>query len=464
MSLKQTLEKTLRLAIPRHEVPGATMAVLRNNKIIATAAAGVTSVNTRVPVTDDTLFQIGSITKPFTATLIMQLIDQGRLSLDEPVQTYLPEFRVADLDVSRRVTIRHLLSHQSGIDGDLFIDSGRGDDAIQKLLDKATMVQSLFEPTTKLSYCNLGFVILGRIIEVVTQKTWDQALKEFIFKPLQMSNAFSLPEDALKFSCAIGHLKTAHSKSRTKKDKWYASNTPYLSLGQKAAGATPTMTATDLLKFAALHLRNGKLADGTKLLSARSAKQMRQVQFKTQKHSPYHITGWGLSWMLMNWQGEKLYGHDGATIGQNAYLRIYPKKDIAVSLLTNGGDTKGLFDEMFNLTFNSLAGFQVPPMPSLNSRLRIELNHYLGVYANQFLTIEITQRSGKLRMTGFENGVGIIPELDNIPLGFIDKSTACANSGDKIVDRSIYQFSEFDGNGQAGYVQSGLRQFRRVRT
>src|SRR3954454_12246820 len=109
-----------------HGVVGASLAIQSGSQVL-TAATGVLNLETRHPVTPDSLFQVGSITKVWTATLAMQLVDEGLLELDRPVVSYLPEFRVADPDVTRTVTARQLLTHTSGIDGDFFPDFGRGD-------------------------------------------------------------------------------------------------------------------------------------------------------------------------------------------------------------------------------------------------------------------------------------------------------------------------------------------------
>ncbi|MDX6229616.1 MAG: hypothetical protein QOI76_3006, partial [Frankiales bacterium] len=101
--------------IARHGVPGASVAVLAGGQV-ATAAAGVLNVATDVAATDDALFQIGSITKVYTASLVMQLVEEGRVQLDAPVVTYLPELKLADTEVAEAVTLRHLLTHTSGIE------------------------------------------------------------------------------------------------------------------------------------------------------------------------------------------------------------------------------------------------------------------------------------------------------------------------------------------------------------
>ena len=136
----------------------------------------------------------------------MQLVDEGLADLDAPVVEVLPELRLADPDVTKHVTLRHLLNHTSGIDGDVFTDTGRGDDCIERyveLLGEQTQNHPL---GATWSYCNAGFSVLGRVIEKLTGKTWDEALRERLFTPLQMEHAITLPEEALLHAAAVGHV------------------------------------------------------------------------------------------------------------------------------------------------------------------------------------------------------------------------------------------------------------------
>jgi len=448
------LKGLLRSSIRKYKVPGASVAILRNNRMIGEAAAGFVNLDTRVPTTTDTVFQIGSISKPHTATLIMQLVDAGEIELDAPVVEYLPQFKVADLDVSRKVTIRHFLSHQSGIDGDFFADSGRGDECVEKLVSMATMVPSLFPIGAKHSYCNLGFAVLGRVIEVITRQTFDAALRERIFDPLEMNHALSLPEDTLRFRCAIGHVP-----SPGKKDVWNASRVPYLSFGQKAAGSTPAMTAANLLKFAQMHMNGGRNRKGEKVLSSGSVNAMQRRQIRVQKQTQSAITGWGLGWFLMDWDGQKLYGHDGATIGQFSFLRILPEKNIAVALLTNGGNAKALSEDIMGAVFQGLAKTSEPVPPKPNNNIKVNLDHYEGSYNNISGALLFATKNGALTASSSLNGGGsTFP--DNCKLAFIDRNTAVMRTGNKLLDRTRFLFSEIEA-GSFQFVASGLRQHRR---
>jgi CubicO group peptidase (beta-lactamase class C family) len=385
------LDKELKRQIRKHKVPGASVAVLRGKRIVARSAAGVVNKNTQVKTTTDTLFQIGSITKPMTATMIMQLRDEGKLKLDDPILTYLPNFRIADMHRLRNVTIRHLLSHTSGIDGDFFPKTDSGDRAIEQLLDMSAMLPSLFKPGTNFSYSNIGFAALGRVIEVLDGRTFDRALKKRIFEPLEMNHALSLTEDNIRYRVAVGHLP-----SRKKPKELIVPNYNYLTFGMKSAGSTPTMTADDLLKFAAVHMQNGIGLNGAKLLSKRSTLEMRRRQWPPGRKKQNERNSRGLAWGLLDWSGEKLFAHSGSTVGQNAILIVSADKKTGIALLTNGGDVGNFKRELLTGLLKSVARITVPPIPTAVENVKIKPEELVGVYENINNKVEISEKNGKL--------------------------------------------------------------------
>src|SRR5690554_1958661 len=167
-------------------VPGAAVAVVVDGEIID-HAVGVLSTATAVDATPESVFQIGSITKVWTATLVMQLVDDGLIDLDEPVRTYLPELRLGDETVVASITVRQLLSHQAGFEGDIFTDTGRGDDAIEKYVTLLAGTAQIFRPGEMFSYNNAGYVVLGRLVERMREMTWEQALVEHLATPLGLA-------------------------------------------------------------------------------------------------------------------------------------------------------------------------------------------------------------------------------------------------------------------------------------
>src|SRR5690606_32754190 len=162
-----------------------------------------------------------------------------------------------------------------------------------------------------MSYCNSGFVLAGRIVEVLTGTTWDAALRERVFEPLGLRHALTLPEDALLHRAAVGHIGEPDEEPR-----------PTTVWGlPSAVGPAGLVTASvgDALTFARMHLMNGVHRDGTRVLSERSAVAMRQAQVEVPPDVAFPAR-WGIGWMLAEWDGHQVVGHDGATIGQVACL------------------------------------------------------------------------------------------------------------------------------------------------
>src|SRR3954454_14876348 len=265
--------------------PGALFAIMQGDDAVQ-CTAGVANLETREPVTTDTLFHIASISKVYTATLVMQLVDAGKLDLAAAIRTYLPDFRVADRDTSERVTARHLLSHTSGIDGDKEDAFGRGDDALERYVESCATLQQVFPLGATFSYCNSGFNILGRVVEVLRGQTFDAALREHLFEPLGLRRTGTLPEDLLWFHVATGHQTV--EKETTPAYLWENERC------HAPAGGVIT-TAADLLTFARAHLDRGVARDGTRVLRPESAAAMLEPQVQVPDPN-YGATHWGLGW------------------------------------------------------------------------------------------------------------------------------------------------------------------------
>ncbi|MFE6161558.1 serine hydrolase [Streptomyces sp. NPDC056486] len=382
-------ERRLGELAARHRVPGAVLGISRGDDM-AVAASGVLNKDTGVSTTEDSLFQIGSITKVWTATVIMQLVDEGKLDLDALVSDVLPELRLSDPRTAKQVTVRHLLTHTSGIDGDIFTDTGRGDDCIERFVDDLGTAAQIHPLGATFSYCNSGFVLAGRVIEKLTGMSWDNALKERLCTPLGLTHTVTLPEEALRFGTAMGHAAQGDEDPR-----------PVPAWGlPRSAGPAGLITATvaDVLAFARMHLAGGRTADGTRVLSQQAASAMTERQVDL---PDVHTLGdsWGLGWIRFDWGGHQLVGHDGNTIGQSAFLRVLPEQDLAVTLLTNGGSSHDLYLELFGEIFAELAGVTVPePLKPPTEPVTVEVDRHLGRYERAGARIEILQGADGPRM------------------------------------------------------------------
>ncbi|MFB6549651.1 serine hydrolase [Streptomyces sp. NPDC056405] len=397
-------ERRLGELAARHRVPGAVLGIARGDELALTAC-GVLNKDTGVRATDDSLFQIGSITKVWTTTVIMQLVDEGRLDLDAPLTDVLPELRLADPYAAKQLTVRHLLTHTSGIDGDIFTDTGRGDDCVERYVDELGAAARIHPPGATFSYCNSGFVLAGRVIEKLTGTSWDGAIEERLFSPLGLAHTVTLPEEALRFRTAIGHDAPGDEDPRP---------VPAWGLPRSAGPAgLITATASDVLAFARMHLAGGVADDGTRVLSQQAAHAMTEKQVDL---PDVHSLGdsWGLGWIRFDGgDGHRLLGHDGNTIGQSAFLRLLPEQDLAVTLLTNGGGAHDLYLELFREIFAELAGVTLPqPLTPPAEPVTVDAHRHLGRYERAGARIEILEGADGLRLRHTVTGplAALVPE------------------------------------------------------
>lgn len=388
MSKLANVEAWLRERLPEliaeHQVPGAAVAVLAGDEVIDTAA-GVLSKATGVEATADSVFQVGSITKVWTTTLAMQLVDEEKLDLDATVHSYLPEFKVGDEDVTQRVTVRQLMCHISGFEGDIFTDTGQGEDCVEKYLSVITEVPQLFPPGEMFSYNNAAYCVLGRIVEVLRGKPFDTCVREHLFVPLQLTHAANGAAEAIMFRAAVGHIQPTPDSDPEPAPVWslVRSNAP--------AGSMLSMRPRDLLAFARMHLTGGRGPDGTQVLSAASvaAMQERQVELPD-----LGILGnaWGLGWEIFDFPGGPVIGHDGGTIGQSAFLRVVPGRQVAVAILTNGGNPLALYTEIMGRVLRELADVELPALPTPDlTQAPIDAKRYVGTYTSSVADTVITQ-------------------------------------------------------------------------
>ena len=361
-------------------VPGVVVGILHKGEV-AIAGFGVTNVDHPLPVTDETLFQIGSITKTFTGTAIMRLVEMGTLDLDATVQTYLPDFRVADETASSQATIRHLLTHMGGWVGDYFDDTGAGNDALPRYIANMADLEQLAPLGTIWSYNNAGFCVAGYVIETVTGKSYQAVLKELVLDPLGLEHVYFDPADVMTYRFAVGH--NVQEKGAEVARPWPLPRSAY-----PAGGIT--CAVKDLLRYARFHLGDGKAQDGTQLLKPESLADM---------HSP-HVTvwgseTWGLTWRVDKIDGTRQVSHGGGTTGQISLLALIPGHDFAIAIFTNANRGGILTREISRWALQEYLGLETPAPTPIESSEE-ELAPYVGPYRRPFADIELGLLGGKL--------------------------------------------------------------------
>lgn len=344
----EALSLKLKQMRAQYNVAGMAVAVTDGEKIIYSEGFGVDSVDVPdVPTSADSIFRIASVSKTFTAVVIMCLSEEGVLDLDTPIKNYIPDIEFSKPEAKETMTLRHLLTHTAGMPADDYMHAGS--------TDESTMNDVILEtlPTLKLSslpgegkyqYSSWGYNLIGCVASVVTGKSLSQLVTDYILDPLGM--------DATTFDYKVASnseypLSQPHIKSNGKHvvDKLLI-NTAF------NAGAGLYSNTTDLCKFARFFLNGGVSDSGERILSEQSMNDMLAMHSKRSDTSYY---GFGI--ILNSFAGRYIYGHTGTYYGQNYYCSFYmdPKTGCGVVTLMNSRATDTNFRMLVpQMIFNML--------------------------------------------------------------------------------------------------------------
>ncbi len=378
-------------------VPGVTYGVHIGGEVYS-GGCGVTSVENPLPVTDETIFQIGSITKTVTATLIMRLAEQGALALDARVREYLPGFRVSDESVAERVTLRHLLTHRAGWTGDVFTDTGNNDDALAQYVARMEDFEQLAPLSAYFSYNNAAFAVAGRVIEALTGMSYEDAVRELIFEPLGLERSYFFPHEVMLRRFAVGHqLNRGEPKVLS----------PWAIPRGLNAGGGIACHIQDLLRYGAYHL-----GDGSPLMNADNFAEMHRPQGL----APPAIGHCGLAWMISDYDGKAAHWHTGGTNGQDTLLVVMPQLGLALGSIANGDKGLDLNNRFRKAVLKTFADIDLQQQQAIASRAA-ELAEYVGKYQGTMRAIELKLQEGRLFADiRFRGGLPSDRELPPTPL------------------------------------------------
>jgi CubicO group peptidase (beta-lactamase class C family) len=316
------IEDYVQMSLQETKVPGAALAIVKGDKILYQKGFGLDLKDQRI--TPDTPFMIGSLSKSFTALALMQQVEKGNLDLDQTVVHYLPWFRVADETLSKRMTVRQVLTHTSGIgwiSGLTSIDSQDNSPAALKTsLQALATIKLLTPPGQQFQYSNANYRIAGAILEAVTHKTYEKVIQDDIYAPLQMQNSFTNKVDAQKQGLATGYRYWFGQPIPDKNLPYSSRNTPSFLL---------ISSATDMAHYLMAHLNNGQY-QGQQILSEKGVATLHQGTARTPWRDSY-----GLGWFDEQWQGVRVLNHYGSYAGYHANMAIAPEQELGLVLLTN---------------------------------------------------------------------------------------------------------------------------------
>ncbi len=322
-------------AMQKAELPGMAIGVVRDGKPVLLKGYGVRKLGDPAKVDQDTLFQIGSTTKAFTAAGLAMLVDEGKLKWDAPVRTYMPDFQMYEPYVSHEISVRDLLSHRSGLaegEGDLLIIA-KTDLSAKELVQRMKYMKPLWSFRSHWAYCNLCFLAAGQLIPAITGQSWQDFIRLRIFMPLGMDHTVNTL-DGLRHST---NAATAHTKI-----DGVLKTVPWDSVDSAAPAGAIASSVNDMSKWIAVQLAHGKLPDGTtRLFSEDSSQEMwsaasfMPIYLSSEPVLQKHFNEYGLGWVLRDYRGHKIVSHGGGVLGMITDLVLIPDLNAGFVILSN---------------------------------------------------------------------------------------------------------------------------------
>jgi CubicO group peptidase (beta-lactamase class C family) len=423
----EDLSRIVSASLNEHLAPSAMVAVGGRDGIERSAGG-------RQPDFDPAaLFEVGSVTKVLTTTLVLQQVARGRLDLDDPVIRHLPGFTLADEAAASQISVRHLLTHTSGIDAaDDFTDTGEDDDCVRRYVEEVISQAGLVHPVgDRWSYCNGAFVVLGHLVEVLTGKCWDDALTEGVLAPCGMSGA-------TRYRVRDGQaVLTGH---RTDPSSGTVLPHPVqLPRSTGPVGGTLVVTAEDLVRFGQ-HFFSGALVPPSLVTEA-----MTRVPQVT---GP----GQGLGWKVPR-TDPAVALHAGATFAFTAFVAVWPGTQEVLAVTANGGGAPLIGGAVARARHGRTLRDDEPPATVDEAYLSPE--QCAGTFRRKGVALRFTVDQGRLMLSSqFEAPLdAYYPPLEPVvlePLGghrFESRRPFDTEPG-------LWIFSDLDRQGRPGRVYS----------
>ena len=432
----------------RYHVPGIAIGILHDGDEDI-AAYGVTNLEHPLPVDADTLFQIASITKTITATVVMRLVERGALDLDSPIRRYLPEFKLRDEEVAKRATLRHLVTHTGGWLCDCFADFGKGDDALARYVAAMAELEQLTPLGEIWHYSNSSFAVLGRLIEVVTGKTYEAAVRELLFIPLGMAKSCFNADDAITHRVAAGHVIVDEQPRVARPWAFPRATTP-------VGGVVSSVR--ELLRYARFHLGDGRTQDGGRLLSVGSLELMR-----TRLAPADNDRAVGVAWFLREIGGVTIQYHAGAAIGQQGVLMLAPERGFAIAVQTNSGRGGLLHGDVTKWALKTFVGVD-DPEPAHVRMTKSRRDELVARYTAALADVELRAGGeGVLLLRSISHNVLDVKPAPTdpapAPVAFIGEDRfVCLEGPMKDVRGEVLR----DSAGSVRWIRAGGRVYRRL--
>ena len=368
-------------------IPGLSLVIVRDDKIIYMKGLGYKDFERKIPVTPDTLFAIGSSSKAFTAMLVAMGADDGEISLDDSPKKFLPYFHLQDADADAKITVRDLLSHASGLN--------RTDLAwITGVLDREEVIRvaARAKPTAKLrekfQYQNVMYSAAGECVARAEGSTWESLIKGRIFAPLRMrASTLDVPDMHRAPDYSLGYVYDEDTKETRK--------LPTRNFPQVAAAGAINSNARDMAQWLRL-LTGGGVIDGKRLVSEKSFAEL----FKPQMNVAGSVS-YGLGWFLRDWNGHKVAEHGGNIDGFNAQVALMPDQHLGFVMLTNVSASLLPASAMETVWSNLVVGGEEKNQSASSNDPSAKIENEAGDYllAEASVTMTVAVKDNKLTMS-----------------------------------------------------------------
>ena len=330
--LQKEIEDTVKRAMQTWNVPGLALVILKNDEVILSKGFGIREIGKPGHVDEHTLFAIGSNTKAFTATAMGLLVQQGKLSWDDPVTKYLPHFKLQDANATQLMTIRDLLSHRGGLGtwaGDVLLLSSYDTEEVVRRLQH---IPPAYDFRAGYGYSNLMFITAGLVISTVSGMSWDDFIRQHIFEPLGMTDSVTNPS----YFGERSNIATPHEDIKGKLQTVAQRQDAHVG----AAGSICASVA-DIAQWLRLQLNQGSL-DGNQLVDAAIIQEtqtphtpIRLTPVERKLLPSRHFAAYGLGWFLSDLHGRFFVRHTGGVDGMLSSTVLIPEEKIGIAVFTN---------------------------------------------------------------------------------------------------------------------------------
>lgn len=315
------IDSYIQNAMKDWNMPGFSVAIVKNDSLIFAKGYGVRDIRTKEPVDEHTNFMIASCSKAFTTAALATLVDRGRINWDDHVIDYLPSFQMYDPWVTKEITIRDLVTHRSGLatfSGDiLWLGSTYSS---QEVIKRSRYLKPVSSFRSKYGYQNIMFSVAGSIIPVVTDTSWSIYIKEHFFKPLGMNRSTTSIDEMKELGNFAFPHKIENGKVSAFKD--------FYSIETVAPAGAINSNVVDMSQWIRLQLKKGKF-NNNQIFSERQSNEMWSNQ------TPIENINYGLGWFIRYWNGKKLLNHGGGMPGMISDVSLIPEENFGLVILSN---------------------------------------------------------------------------------------------------------------------------------